>query len=106
MSQSIYQQPDPKIIETLKAARNQVVQADKSEGENTNVIDSGQNPSPKQARNKFAEEFIQKLTSIEKEIAEIDEEMAKLKARKNELTKVEDKLKELDKEMGDVLKFQ
>lgn len=99
-----YQQPDPKTIETLKAASNQVMQADKNRDENIDVINRGQNPNPEQVRNKFAEEFIQKLVSIEQEKAAVDEEMAKLEARRNELIKVKDKLKELDKEMSDVLK--
>ena len=117
MNQQSYQQLDPKTIETLKAARNQVIQADKSRGQNTNV---NQNPSPKQAHNKFAEEFVQKLASVEKEKAAIDEEMAnveklwsslvekkkKLEGRRNELIKVKDKLQELDKEISNVLKSQ
>ena len=104
MNQPIYQQSDPKTLETLKAASNQVMQADKSRDENIDVINRGQNPNPEQVRNKFAEEFIQKLVSIEQEKAAVDEEMAKLEARRNELIKVKDKLKELDKEMSDVLK--
>ena len=164
MSQPIYQQLDPKTIEALKAARNQVTQANpapespaatrygagKSGNEDKNAA-RGQSLNPIQtqfaARNKFAplethnkepqgqqlskniavksltgfaEEFVQKLTSIEKETAEVDEEIAKaeklwaslaekkkqLEARRNELTKVKDKLKELNKEMSDVLKSQ
>lgn len=124
------QQFDQKTIETLKAARNQVMQADpipeqarygagKSGGESTNV-NRGQNPSPKQPHNKFAEEFVQKLASIEQEKTAVDEEMAKveklwaslvdkkkqLEARRNELLKLQDKLKELDKEMSNALKVQ
>jgi len=101
----------------------------------SNGVNRGQNLNPTQvqfgARNKFAplaplrdlsltgfaEEFVQKLVSIEREKAAVDEEMAKveklwsglvekkkqLEARRNELTKVKDKLNELDKEMNDVL---
>jgi len=118
--------------------------AGKSMNENTN-INREQNSNPKQAHNKlapleinnkvpkeqqlskniadkfltgFAEEFIQKLTSIEQEKAAVDEEMSKvenlwssliekkkqLKVRIDELTNVKDKLQELDKEMNKVLK--
>ena len=109
MNQPIYQQPDPKTIETLKAARNQVIQTDKSENEDKNV-NRGQNSNPGEAQfgahNKFAEEFVQKAISLKQKKAAVDEEMTKLEARRNELTKVEDKLKELDKEMSDVLKSQ
>ena len=111
------QQFDPKAIEMLKAARNQVIQADKGGSAFENMA-RGQNPIPRQAPNKFAEEFVQKLASIEKEKAAVDEEMAKvenlwsslaekkktLENRRNELIKVKDKLKELDKEMSNVLK--
>lgn len=181
---------DQKNIETLKAARNQVMraplkteslagqadpvknkpsiaaaaapaagrvskEADKSSGENTN-INSSQNPSPKQAHNKlapleirakelkgqqlsqntadhirksqfsngatkfltgFAEEFVQKMASIERKKAAVDEEIAKaeklwsslaekkktLESRRNELIKVKDKLTVLNKEMDNVL---
>ncbi len=115
------QQFDQKTIETLKAARNQVMQAPLKAVPLTGQADS-RNESPKQAqfpmRNKFAEEFIQKLASIEQKTAAVEEEMAKvekfwstlvekkkqLETRRSELTKVKDKLKELDKEMGDALK--
>lgn len=113
------QQLDQKTIETLKAARNQVMQADKSRVENMN-LSRGQNPSPKPAHDRFAEDFVQKMASIEREKATVDEEMAKtekllsslvekkkqLEARSNELAKVKDKLRELDKEMNSVLKSQ
>ena len=119
MNQRSYQQFDPKTIETLKAARNQVIQADKSRGENTNV-NRVQNPNPKQAHNKFAEEFVQKLATIEQKKAAVDEEMAEveklwsslvekkktLENRRNELIKVKDRLEELDKEMNNVLRSQ
>ena len=113
-----YPQLDTKTIATLKVARNQVIQADKIRDENRH---GGQNPAPKQTpsagTNKFAEEFVQKLASIEQEKATVDEEMAnveklwsslvekkkKLEDRSNELTKVKDKLKELDKEITDFL---
>lgn len=146
-----YQQLDPKTIETLKAARNQVIpkpQSDRDPGA-TRLgvqVDNGAGKSggennklaPLENRNKelkgqqlskhiadkfltgFAEEFIQKLASIEQKTAAVDKEMAKvekfwaslvekkkqLEARRNELIKVKDKLKELDKEMSDVLKSQ
>ncbi len=113
-----YQQLDSKAIEALKAARNQVIQADKRRNEDANI--NKENPAPKQVYNKFAEEFVQKLASVEKEKAAIDEEMAnveklwsslvekkkKLEGRRNELIKVKDKLQELDKEMSNVLKSQ
>ncbi|MDP3043369.1 MAG: hypothetical protein Q8N21_03125 [bacterium] len=100
---------DPKTIETLKAARNQVVQVNKVRENFSNG-----------ASNKFAEEFVQKLASIERETAAVDEEIVKmekiwlnliekkkqLENRRNELSKVKDKLKELDKEMSDALKSQ
>ena len=118
---------DLKVIETLKAARNQVIQADKgplrsreseASGSAAKSMAGGQNPIPRQAHNKFAEEFVQKLASVEQEKAAVDEEMAKveklwsglvekkktLENRRNELIKVKDKLKELDKEMSNVLK--
>ncbi|GEM_PF-2368196 len=150
-----YQQFDPKTIETLKAARNQVMKAESSEhsrgadlapeqvpasrGSSTDVgtrygagkgrntdgdVNRGRDSNPRQAqfvaRNKFAEEFVQKLAFIEQETAAVDEEMAKveklwsslvekkqqLEARRSGFVKVKDKLKELDKEMSDVLKSQ
>ena len=117
MNQQYSSQPDQKNIETLKAARNQIMQADRSKDVGKDTIGI-QNSIPRQAHNTFAEEFVQKLTSIEKETATVDEEMAKieklwsslvekkkqLEARKNELTRVKDKLKELDREMSDALK--
>lgn len=138
MSQPLYQQPDPKIIETLKAARNQVVQVSKSRSEDepevaavpsvavaqkssqgsVEILVTGQTQLA--ACSNFAEEFIQKLASIEQETAAVDEEIAKmekiwlnltekkkqLENRRTELIKVKDKLKELDKEMSSVLEPQ
>lgn len=138
MSQPVHQQFDIGTIETLKAARNQVVQAGKSRSENeeeaavapslgvaqksnkevVEILATGQTQLA--ARSNFAEEFIQKLASLEQETTAVDEEIAKmekiwlnltekkkqLENRRNELIKVKDKLKELDKEMSDVLKSQ
>ena len=116
-----YPQPDPKTIETLKAARNQVIQADPvRKSQFSNGASKSEDPSPKQAHNKFAEEFVQKLASIEQEKAAVDEEMAEveklwsslvekkktLENRRNELIKVKDRLEELDKEMNNVLRSQ
>ena len=131
MNQPVHQQFDTKAIETLKAARNQVVQADpapeqarygagKSGNKDKNAArEEGLNPTPVQfaVRDKFAEEFIQKLASLEQETTAVDEEIAKLEKiwlnlaekkkqlenRRNELIKVKDKLKELDKEISGVL---
>ncbi len=50
MSQPIYQQLDPKAIEALKAARDQVMQADKGRNEDENVH-RGQDSNPKEAPN-------------------------------------------------------
>ncbi len=97
-----YQQLDPKAIEALKAARNQVISKPPSDRDPAHQSKHALGQSP----NKFAEEFVQKLASIEQETAGVDEEMAKLEARRNELIKVKDKLKELDKEMSNVLKSQ
>jgi len=146
MNQQGYQKFDPKAIETLKAARNQVIHADKG-GSAIKSMTEGQNPIPRLVHDKFAplethnkelngkqspsntkdkfltgfaEEFVQKLTSIEKEKAAVDEEMANveklwsslvekkktLENRRNELIKIKDRLKELDKEMSSVLKYQ
>lgn len=110
---------DQKTIETLRVASSQVTQADRSNGGNT-TIKRNQNLDPKQAHNQFAEEFVQKLTSLEREQAMIEEEMVNveklwsslvekkkaLENRRNELIKIKDRLKELDKEMSDVLKSQ
>ena len=181
MNQQYQQQLDQKTIEMLKAARNQVVRADKSRVFSRDIVSSGKDeaaaavtlqqdrevfekardksrrenkykeqnpaptpvssiksnkPAPLETHNKelnghqpsknitdkfltgFAEEFVQKLASIEREKAAVDEEMAnmeklwssltekkkRLETRRNELIKVKDKLKELDKEMSDTLK--
>lgn len=133
-----------KTLETLKAARNQVVQAecpehsrgaDKSSSEDgqavvavssvgvaqksnkgyVKILVAGQTPLA--ACDKFTEEFVQKITAMEQETAEVDKEIAKmekiwlnltekknqLEARRNELIKVRDKIITLNKEMGDVL---
>lgn len=130
MNPQVHQQFDPQTIEALKVARNQVVQAgpvkksgfsnevSKSMEENTNITNRGQGLPPKQpAHNKFAEEFVQKLTAVEQETAAIDEEIAKmekiwlnltekkkqLESRRDEFVKVKDKLKELDEAMSAVL---
>ena len=131
MNQQGYQQLDPRAIEALKAARNQVMQADKG-GSAIKSMTEGQSPipsgvvkqssaiPPRPVHDKFAEEFVQKLASIEKEKAAVDEEMANveklwsslvenkktLENRRSELIKVKDRLKELDKEMSNVLKSQ
>jgi len=124
-----YQQLDPKVIETLKAARNQVVQAVQNRNEDEQKINVVSSMSVAQKNSKgsagilvagFAEEFLQKLASIEKETSAVDEEIAKmekiwlnlvekkkqLENRRSELIKVKDKLKELDKEMSSVLESQ
>ncbi len=116
-----YQQFDPKTIETLKAASNQVTQADPiRKSQSSNGASKSEDPSPKQAHNKFAEEFVQKLAAIEQKKAAVDEEMAEvenlwsslvekkktLESRRNELIKVKDKLIELDKEMNNALRSQ
>ena len=129
MVQNDYPQSNPGTIEALKAARDQVIQADpprksqfsngagKSAAANFPRVEDKQE-STVQVHNKFAEEFVRKLSSIEQEKVAVDEEMVKveklwsslvekkkqLEDRRNELTKVEDRLKELDKEMNDVLK--
>lgn len=116
MTNQNYQQINQKTIETLKAARNQVMQADKT-GSSVDSMAEGHNPYPKQSHNKFAEEFIQKLDSIEQEKMAVDEEIVGveklwsglvekkklLENRRSELIKVKDRLKELDKEMSTVL---
>ena len=135
MNQPVYQQLDQKTIETLKAARNHVVHAGKSRSENeqevavapavavaqksskgtVEILATGQTQFA--ARDKFAEEFVRKLSVVEQETAAIDEEMAKmekiwlnltekkkqLENRRNELIKVKDKITTLNKEMDDVL---
>ncbi len=128
MIQKDHPQPNQEAIEALKAATRQVVQpAPRNENPGSPTVASSvahRAPGePKQklqsmpASENFAEAFVQKLTSIEKETAEVDEEMAnveklwsslvekkkQLENRRNELTKVKDKITTLNKEMDDVL---
>ncbi len=143
MIQTNQPQFNSSAIEALKAATRQVAQPASSSDANfglpavtSSAIQTapGEFNEPKhklqsnqrRAHGNFAEEFVEKITSVEKETAEIAKEqlvvaqelsqveqrqsdlIAKKKQladRSMELITVKDKLTALDKELGEVLKF-
>lgn len=120
---------DQKTIETLKAARDQVMQAEKIVGKNMD-LEGGENPGPRQMYDKpdqleiqnvqpkeqklskdiadnflteFAEEFVQKLAAIEREKAAVDEEMTKVENLWSSLT---EKKKILEQRKNELIRLK